>query len=508
MILAAMLAGTCSIGSAQQAAVADPALLNPENFIGILGCTGCHTTPDELRRRNSNTAWVNLDEYTQWSKRDKHAVAFEMLKSDRAKRMGKVLWNDEDVTSRQECLSCHANWVKGAPKPKQINLEQGVSCESCHGPGKEYRFPHEEKEWRLLSNAEKRAKGMVNVRDPRERASQCLSCHVGNAHEGKVLTHEMYAAGHPPLPGIEIETFAHHMPPHWRYLNEKPADLPDLQKIRELLSQPEGELQGVKSVLVGGVMTLRESAHLVGQQTAKQAESGPEFALFDCAMCHHELQTPSWRQRRMLSGRLTPGRPQLPQWPSALVDAALLHVTRGNPAELSELRKQFADRQGKLQALFNKSPFAIGRDKEVTAAGDDLVRWLDDLVDRTTDSRYDRPSCEAVLIELCRGAQRRESLDYDSARQVGWAIRSIWRQLDPPPGDKAAVVRTLEELTKDLRLDLAWGKDKQILDPQEQEKGFTAVSGYDPQRFQQQMTRLLTALGVPGPAAAEGRPAR
>jgi hypothetical protein len=318
----------------------------------------------------------------------------------------------------------------------------------------------------------------------------------------------MYAAGHPPLPGIEIETFAHNMPPHWRYLNEKPADLPNLEKIRELLDQPAGELQGVKSVLVGGVMTLRESIRLVGQQAAKQAESGPEFALFDCAMCHHELQTPSWRQARMLSGRLTPGRPQLTQWPSALVEAALLHVTRDNPAELTPLRKQLADHQGKLQALFNRSPFAIGRDKEVTAGGDELVRWLDDLLGRVTDARYDRPACEAVLIELCRSTQRRASLDYDSARQVAWAIRSIWKQLDPPPGDKTALARTLEELTKDLRLDLAWGKDKPILDPQEQEKAFTAVNGYDPQRFQQHMARLLTALGVPGPAAVEERPAR
>ena len=31
----------------------------------------------------------------------------------------------------------------------------------------------------------------------------CLSCHLGNAREGRVVTHEMYAAGHPPLPGFE-----------------------------------------------------------------------------------------------------------------------------------------------------------------------------------------------------------------------------------------------------------------------------------------------------------------
>ena len=30
-----------------------------------------------------------------------------------------------------------------------------------------------------------------------------------------MVTHEMYAAGHPPLPGFEIATFCSQMPPHW-----------------------------------------------------------------------------------------------------------------------------------------------------------------------------------------------------------------------------------------------------------------------------------------------------
>ena len=44
----------------------------------------------------------------------------------------------------------------------------------------------------------------------------CLSCHVGNAAQGKVITHAMYAAGHPPLPAMDIATFALNQPQHWR----------------------------------------------------------------------------------------------------------------------------------------------------------------------------------------------------------------------------------------------------------------------------------------------------
>src|SRR5262245_41609934 len=36
---------------------ADPALLNPENYVGVLKCADCHEKPNALRRANSNTAW-------------------------------------------------------------------------------------------------------------------------------------------------------------------------------------------------------------------------------------------------------------------------------------------------------------------------------------------------------------------------------------------------------------------------------------------------------------------
>ena len=57
---------------------------------------------------------------------------------------------------------------------------------------------------------------MTNVRDPVRRTELCLSCHVGDIACGKFVTHDMFAAGDPPLPAFEIETFLEQMPPHWR----------------------------------------------------------------------------------------------------------------------------------------------------------------------------------------------------------------------------------------------------------------------------------------------------
>ena len=62
---------------------------------------------------------------------------------------------------------------------------------------------------------------MTDLWDPVRRAETCASCHVGNHDEGKVVTHAMYAAGHPPLPGFETATFGDLEPRHWQYLSEK-----------------------------------------------------------------------------------------------------------------------------------------------------------------------------------------------------------------------------------------------------------------------------------------------
>ena len=65
----------------------------------------------------------------------------------------------------------------------------------------------------------------------------------------------MYAAGHPPLPSIEVETFAEHMPPHWTSMDKK-KNLPDKEKIYAALGYKAAEMHGAKSVLVGSVVTL------------------------------------------------------------------------------------------------------------------------------------------------------------------------------------------------------------------------------------------------------------
>ncbi|MCH7726797.1 MAG: hypothetical protein IH991_10000, partial [Planctomycetes bacterium] len=184
-------------------------------FLGAVFCQGCHNGTIPLPNDFSL-----LDEFVVWEKKDKHSQAFTNLSGDLGKQMAAKL--GYDVTADQKCLSCHCNWIKDFPKPLFHN--QGVSCESCHGPAQMWSGKHaigDPKIWRNLTPDEKKEDGFVDVRNPVDRARQCFNCHIGNAPEGKIVTHEMYAAGHPPLPGVEVESFVHQMPKHWRYLREK-----------------------------------------------------------------------------------------------------------------------------------------------------------------------------------------------------------------------------------------------------------------------------------------------
>src|SRR5205085_7444380 len=108
--------------------------------------------------------------------------------------------------------------------------------------------------------------------NPTNRAALCASCHVGNAAEGKFVTHAMYAAGHPLLPSLEVATFSDEMPRHWQYIKEKPA------AIQKLLGFPPGEvaLERTKLVLTSGVATFQSAMDLLARQAQACAKAKEE----------------------------------------------------------------------------------------------------------------------------------------------------------------------------------------------------------------------------------------
>lgn len=475
LILCAAVAGTASLVVAAEEAV----------YLGSARCIDCHTQPSPLRQRDGATDWVALTEAHTWLETDKHSQAFEVLDGDLAKQMGARL--GMNATTDRRCLSCHAGWAAGntastttEPPPR---FELGVSCEACHGPSSLYDQPHTEPAWRARSAAEKALLGMIDVRDAAYSVRQCLSCHLGNAAEGKLLTHAMYAAGHPPLPGFELTRFAASMPPHWRELAQKGEQVRADPRTRAAVRDRQGDLPRVRSLVVGGVAGLRQAVRLYRDwQSPSGARSDwPDFAQYDCAACHHELERPSWRRNRPSTGR--PGQLFAPRWPAVLAELGVRHLQRHDPKSGQEARRDFNNLLNGYLSL---------DEAERTAACGRLCDCLDELLPRLGTLPFDDTAAHALLIDVSELGQQ-PYLDFDSARQLGWTAATLLSATGRDRGGRLEQ-HVLADLTSLLDLDLPSTRDRQILDPRRQRKLYDALGDYQPANLNNCFSRLANML--------------
>lgn len=115
-----------------------PALLAPaagaqpaggdRDWIGVDRCGRCHRKE------------LYGDQVAAWRK-DVHASALETLRGERALAIAKERSLAAPPDQAPECLSCHVTAYGVAPEriAYQLDPADGVQCESCHGPGADYR---------------------------------------------------------------------------------------------------------------------------------------------------------------------------------------------------------------------------------------------------------------------------------------------------------------------------------------------------------------------------------
>jgi hypothetical protein len=399
-------------------------------------CTGCHRAPNEDNKDRTN--FVFLYESAYWREHDMHHRAFAALTSEVGRRMSERLWGSpEAAAAKADCLVCHAtdfrpkadltdSTVDKPGTPGRFGCEQGVNCQSCHGPGLEaWRAGHQDLEWRKMTPAQKQVQGLVNLRDPAVRAEKCASCHVGSAAEHKFVTHAMYAAGHPPLPAFELATFSRDEPRHWRQpaAVEHILGLPPAQA-KELFSYRPGEVEAARLAAVGAVTALRETAKLAATAPDNQPL---DFAHFNCSACHHELVVPSDRQKNGFPGAA--GRPVPTTWPVWATRAVLRHESARGAGD------GFAPAYEAWRKAFDAAPFG-DRDKvkaaaaglEAACAG--LLKTLDGA---TFDEKSARSLITALTAEASETGGRRDYLDADGAGQLARAVACIMLELRNPP---------------------------------------------------------------------------
>ena len=473
---------------------AEPTQTPKFQYAGSGSCKLCHGLTREQAEQGpykSSVDFIKLNESKTWETEDKHSVAYKQLLvlDGRAQRMGRLM--KVDVTQPSAgCLGCHSASTAELQERvgDQFDRTEGVSCENCHGPLSAYSYPHTQVSFRTKSTEEWAKVGFVDLRSPERQAEKCLTCHVGNVAEGKLLTHEMYASGHPPLPSIEVATFANLIPRHW-WLNSERKDL----KLRQALGYEEGQKEQVKMALVGAAVALKVSMKLLADEAGKLGSAPvpgqvwPDYARFDCWSCHHDLKRDGWRQTKG-SEELPPGRVPVAEWPLTLVELGIEHLAQSDPAAAA-LRSDLDRYRKALGEQVAARPF--GRPSSVARAADDFAAWADVLTRKLAASKVDRTTASRLLRRLLETASR-STPDYDSARHVGWTVVLLVKEVGTSLDDRPQIRAILDRLTKGLKLDLPAGRayeiEGQIAD------AFRVIGDYEPAEFTAQLQALLALL--------------
>jgi len=140
-------------------------------YIGADKCKLCHNKP------------ATGDQYAKWLK-DPHSQALKSLSSqaslDYAKKNGIA-----DPAKEAKCLKCHSTFHSADPKLRgTILATEGVSCESCHGPGSSYKSP-------AVMKKLEQAKTLGLIVPDKQL---CLSCHNKENPFHKEFNYETYSA--------------------------------------------------------------------------------------------------------------------------------------------------------------------------------------------------------------------------------------------------------------------------------------------------------------------------
>jgi hypothetical protein len=182
-------------------AEATNSLVSDPKFLGSQTCSSssCHGGAGEKN-----------DQYTIWSTHDfHHARPYATLETARSERLADVL-KIGNPTQSARCTVCHAPFatVPAEQLGHDVQITDGVSCETCHGPAENWIRSHTRPDY---THADRVAAGMRDLRNLYVRANTCVACHQN-------IDPEIRAAGHPELM-FELDGQSVTMPRHWREAN-------------------------------------------------------------------------------------------------------------------------------------------------------------------------------------------------------------------------------------------------------------------------------------------------
>jgi len=452
------------------------ALAKDLKYIGVGGCAAaaCHGGPltsDPSRLWNcSYTIWATQEPLAATENRaiktadharliDKHNRSYSVLYEKRSKRIVQLLDHLPDIESAQpqkdaRCVACHSVPRDPATVPISI-LADGVGCELCHGPAKDWIVKHTEKQW--IAAYEKgdykplTDLGMIDTRSLLSRARICAGCHVGSPGDATQLTrdvnHDLIAAGHPRL-DFSYHAFLGVMPKHWSdsAARSGPAAMKPGFKTD---SESHAEAWAIGQV-VAAEAALKLLAHRAAVDDKVSSCPWPEFSEYDCYACHHELGSfPSPRQdaakkRSQPLGSLRWGSWYFPEVQFLIASEPFRKWYEDFDQPLNELKAQMA------------APIATLDRKAIQESATKAAAAMRRMAGELEHQSFDQDKIDRLLL---RAADENFSpSDWDEAAQRLLTLDALWdahqffqSQRGVPSGkDEQAVTDALDAIRKKL----------------------------------------------------------
>jgi hypothetical protein len=286
------------------------------------------------------------------------------------------------------CLACHATDAAKKTRGPDFSVNEGVGCESCHGPAGDWIELHTRAAWKTLPAAEKNKLQFIDNANLAERARRCVVCHVGTP--AAEVNHDLIAGGHPRL-AFELSAYLDRLPKHWG----SPHSCSSRQE------------NAAQTWAVGQAVAAAAFVRLSTER--RPTDAAIEFSHYDCFACHHALGDEPWRRERQQPST-TFGQPQWGSWYLAYV---------GNLFEAAAPNGQ--DELDAMDTLEKRMSFWPGAaaNRRLGQAAIRLERWADELAAaKPDDSRLE--SIRAMMQQ-----QPTELTGWDHAAQVYLTLSAI-----------------------------------------------------------------------------------
>ena len=126
---------------------------------------------------------VTMREYDIWTNEDKHSEAYRNLLSkdeggtSNGQQIAERLGHSSATDPKAGCIQWHFSSID-SPVTEENRIKEGVGCEACHGPSRDWNQPHNERDEWDRTDAEGRTELRAGSMYIPQRSEQSCVCHV------------------------------------------------------------------------------------------------------------------------------------------------------------------------------------------------------------------------------------------------------------------------------------------------------------------------------------------